>query len=123
MDVETNYKDFVNVQGTVVNPLNYAPPMYKSQDKTDKSETDDKSWLEVDYDDEEDKQIMNRVPVSQLKHSPSKVDNNSKFKIGDEKHKKVYNGFEQILDSSNLYFSLRWIGFEGKGRQDFLSGL
>ena len=25
-EMETNYEDFVNIEGTIVNPLNYAPP-------------------------------------------------------------------------------------------------
>lgn len=62
MDVETNYEDFVNIEGTVANPLNYAPAVLKD------------GQLE-EY--EGDTSKRTRIPMSQLSHLPPKSKDNS----------------------------------------------
>ena len=48
MEIETNYDDFVNVDGTQVNPLNFAPIVHKNESK---------------------KIVDSKIPVSELHHA------------------------------------------------------
>ena len=61
-EMETNYEDFVNIEGTIVNPLNYAPPSLTPQVRMPK--TDERHL---------------RVPISQLEHLPSPKLNDSSY--------------------------------------------
>ena len=56
LDVKTDYKDFVNIQGIQVGPLNYAPAGFSSWSPSNDS----------------------LVPVSVLKHLPSPSKDDSK---------------------------------------------
>ena len=64
MDIETNYEDFVNIQGSTVNPLNYAPPSLVMQERLPR----------VD-------KLRNPIPISRLHHLPSPKYNDCKFTI------------------------------------------
>ena len=61
-EMETNYEDFVNIEGTIVNPLNYAPPSLTPQPRLPKI----------------DERPL-RVPISQLEHLPSPKLNDSSY--------------------------------------------
>lgn len=60
-DIKTEYENFVDIDGPVVNPLNIAPPVFKDS-KTPRIE------------DKEEK-----IPMSQLKHLPKLSKNNSMY--------------------------------------------
>ena len=62
-EMETNYEDFVNIEGTIVNPLNYAPPSLTPQEA--RLPKIDERHL--------------RVPISQLEHLPSAKLNDSSY--------------------------------------------
>ena len=62
MDIETRYEDFVNIQGTKLNPLNYAPPSLVMQDRLPKVE-----------------KLQNPIPIHRLNHLPSLKYNDSKL--------------------------------------------
>ena len=97
-EMETNYEDFVNIEGTIVNPLNYAPPSLTPQVRMPKT---DARHL--------------RVPISQLEHLPSpKLNDSSYFSFVIQ---------ESIFDFFFDIFRLCRKNSEGKTWQDLLLSL
>ena len=85
-EMETNYEDFVNIEGTIVNPLNYAPPSLTPQPRLPKI---DERHL--------------RVPISQLEHLPSPKLNDSSY---------FFKCIFGLL--SDFFFFLTFSGYAGK---------